>query len=830
MNKMTQKTKQLKLCVLLLLFIHGITAYGGSIKLDQASIRMDYYPLDIKDWQWSECWGEQRQYFPRYFEPAGTIHLFLTNESEQPVDITGLTFNGKPIDNVCTKADYAGSVIWHRVNPQTIQPGQMGAIYIRLRSKPTGPIEIGINTSDGQSITKTVTPSDAESLRMAYVGFNSNIDKVYIYVQKFTDAPLEINSISVDNRDMTANSEIINGDFSEGIACVELQLEKPFAYGSYHCIKVNTRQGVATEYQIRARDDKFLRGIISGNTASAWPKFFNTLYVMNGEFPHKSSWWSNLDKRTKDEFTLIRQGYSTNIANVYRDIPGNRIMYTNADEPDAHEPPGLPYMERCGINVMRKVEPVMKFQRANDPNHQTVALIDRTYAPMNWFVYGEVPDIIFQDTYVPTQWHGRDLGVFSPTLDALNAAVGPRPVNMVLWGCMNTGYPMRRSPTPEENDISVHYAIGGGAKGLHYFLDWNSYPTVFEGGYYIGTPRTLMLWKNIGRMNAEIARIDHLLAIGNPFNIVKSDNDELWARALLCGKDNIVVVLVNRNHKIYEHFNNKPKWPHIFPVDNANVTIDLPEWFNLEAAVVVKYDGATPIELSGEGRHRTLTVTNLNTSMLIVLSQDKAIAEKLQVDPAQYAALIESEIPKYVTDGPTIEDVRRDTTIDVAVDAGKTKEVVIDLTHEATLEKAMLIETSGELKLNPGKWLGLFTAKDWHGKSEIIFKVRTDRVLQSATAVLKSHTPNFVACANNTIGISTDGDRYTEDCSFKMKWNGSGNLTAELDTIKSEPFNEFYVKVSMNDPGIVYCGQAGNCAVNVTLLLETAELTGSKHD
>ena len=80
---------------------------------------------------------------------------------------------------------------------------------------------------------------------------------------------------------------------------------------------------------------------------------------------------------------------------------------------------------------------------------------------------------------------------------------------MMIWGCMNTGYPMKRSPPPAENDMTVHYAVAEGAKGIYYFCDWNSYPQVYEGGYFIGMRKTNMLWKNIA-LRFAIARFGFL--------------------------------------------------------------------------------------------------------------------------------------------------------------------------------------------------------------------------------------------------------------------------------------------------------------------------------
>ena len=502
-------------------------------------------------------------------------------------------------------------------------------------------------------------------------------------------------------------------------------------------------------------------------------------------------------------------------------MPPGRIIYNGVDEPDAHEPVGLEYMARSGINAMRTVEPPMAMQRRLDPYHDTMTLIDRTYAPMNWLNYGELPDLFMHDCYSPTQWMGYDLQVVPNEVQAVVEATSPRPTHIMLWGTMNTGYPMRRSPTPQENDMSVHYTIGEGAKGLYYFLDWNSYPTVFEGGYYVGPPRTNMLWQQMGRVNAEITRLAPLLAIGHPFQIASSDNDMLYARSLLCGPDNFVIVLVNRNHRIHAS-DRLTKQPHIFPVKNATVELDIPSWFDLKSAVQVRYDGCRDVELEGASlsRQKRLKVKNLDTAMVIVLSQDPDIAEKLTLPEEQYQALLDSEIPTYVTDTPPIPNTQTDNviTLDQAVIVGGS--FALDLRDADTLARAQTIQTVGQLLLEPGQWLGLSTDVDWHGESSIVFAVESPTPLAQISAALRSATPNFAACANNVIGLSLDGKTWREDCSFKMEWNGGGadeRLTATFDAPEGQTIQRFYVRVMMRDPGIVHSNQSTNLAYGLTL-------------
>lgn len=805
-------------------FCFFCTSCTGQLSLEEAFIRQDRYTIPVEQWQWAEGWGEIRQYFPRYFEPSGTVHVFVQNTGDTPIDITNLAFNGQPIDQVTTREDYAGPVIWYRSNPEVLQPGEIGMVYVRLRAIPNEDITITVAAESEQAIDAVISAEDVDRIRFGYVCFSHDIDRIYAYVENWTDQQCEINRVYLDGRDVTSQSEFINASMESGPALVEIALAEPLIYGSYHCIEAVTNDGAVAISQIRARDDKFYLGMVQGSSTPVeefYAKFFNTLYRLHGSHPTEPNWWDEDSEIARLGFTVIQPGPTEEVAVAGATVPPGRIIYNNIDEPDAREPAGLEYMSRCGINAMRQVEPTMRYQRRLDPHHDTMVLVDRTYAPMNWLTYGELPDILMHDCYIPTPWMAYDLRGVSPEVQAVVEAAAPRPAHIMLWGTMNTGYRMMRSPTPQENDMSLHYAIGEGAKGIYYFLDWNSYPTVAEGGYFIGASRTNMLWHQMGRANAELTRIASLLAIGHPFQIATSDNDMLYASSLLCGQDNFIVVLVNRNHRVHVNIR-YTKQPHIFPVENAAVEIALPEWFDLQAAVQVRDDGCYDVALDDDplSNNKRLVVNDLETSMVLVLSQNPNITDQLTVPQEQYQAMLASEVPTYITDTPAISDRHTDNviTLDDAIVASQT--LALDLCDSNVLMRAQNIETIGQLRLESGQWLGLFTDEDWHGESSIVFAVESDVALSEVTASLRSMTPNFAACANNVIGLSLDGRNWREDCSFKMQWNGgysNETLDAALSVPEGEAFNRFYVRVMMRDPGIVYSNQATNIVFGVDL-------------
>ena len=74
------------LSVVLAILAFSSAAVWAELALEHASIRQDRYNIPTEQWQWAEAWGEIRQYFPRYYRPAGTVHVFVQNTGSDPIE------------------------------------------------------------------------------------------------------------------------------------------------------------------------------------------------------------------------------------------------------------------------------------------------------------------------------------------------------------------------------------------------------------------------------------------------------------------------------------------------------------------------------------------------------------------------------------------------------------------------------------------------------------------------------------------------------------------------------------------------------------------------
>lgn len=794
---------------ILLLFSISFTIFG-QLAITHKQIRQDKYTFSEENLQWGEAWGELNQFYPRYFKRSSTLQLFICNNGNKTVTVKDLKFNGLGIQKVCTNANFAGPVIWYRVYPEKIPAGKSAMLTIRLRKKLVKPVEISFSGSDGSKHNTIFNTNNFEKIRIAYVGFNNKRNKVFIYVENNSSDKFKITEVKLNGKKVNP-SKLINQFFADNCpAFVEVPTSPPLAYGSPLEVVISAADGTTAACQIRVRDDKFNLGIIGGNLKAYYAKMFNFIYVLNGKYGPKAE---RLAKLAKLNMTLAAPvKIKEDMLRLAKQTKAGNFLYGNADEPDAHEPKGLPYMQRCGINIMRRVEPLMRHQRNNDPKNLTMLMIDSTYAPLNWFTYGEVPDVYFNDIYCLTQYFGYSLKNVAPRVLTGLYASAPRPVNIMLWGCMNTGFPMRRAHTPLENNMEIHYTIASGAKGIHYFIDWNSYPNLCNDGYYIGVTKTGLLWKNIGRMNAKITRVNKLLNISYPSNLAQSSKpQQLWTKALLCGSDNLVIIAVNRKHNI--NIADRIKMSHVYPVKNAFIKVKIPKWLQAKKLVRVEWDKTIEQALQIKGNEAIIPVKDLLAGRMWVLSADENIQNKLKISAKRLALLKDSEKPSIPKSAVKIKPFKNKTNV-ILIPEDKN---ILNIKLNAKTLKTQCAQVNtvcGSLDEVSGHGVGLYSnSQKLENRAEILFHFKSKKVLKKLKISLNCATPNFIFCANNSILFSSDGRKYKRDCSFKKKWIGHGSLKIE----SSKEIKDFYVKIILKDPRIVQEPAYTNLAKELSL-------------
>lgn len=565
---------------------------------------------------WSEGWSEVEQFYPKFVKPAGSIHLILRNDATQSyIQLTHI--DDVPIGDAVTKPDSVGRVVWYRMeSPQaavsdtsvTLPPGAWVQLDIRLREVPRKPVKLMFSEGAAGGFEFSV-PIRPPIDRIESVSFSPGIDRMYIYIRALDGRNTSgKGGVSLDGKQVT--SEWTPGPPPGDLILAEVKLDPKWEHGTHHLVDVLTPRGESLAQPVRAWDGYFTIGLY-GVTEDARVKAarehgFNT-YFTGGLSPVLTQNGMN---------TVPMSGVGEGLRRTPQ-TPGI-LFYNNTDEPDAHDfhrGEALPVMQRLGVNAMQKVLPIIREQRAKDPQTLNLLVLDNTYKPMNWYVYGQIPDVLVTDPYVPL--NGRQLDYVYHALDCARDASTPRPMIPILWACSLDGARKlgNRAPTPEEERIMAAYALGCGAKGLVYFIDMSA--TTGEGTF-TGLSDIKPLFEEVGRINKDAAALAPYLSKGCPIAGDQSD-DKVWVRSLMCGPNDMVVVVVNKGH----HIGFETKYEHAwhFPAKGVEVSVPLPPSFEACEFREVKDGVLKPVLGSIKSGKAHLRLGTVDTARIFVISR-----------------------------------------------------------------------------------------------------------------------------------------------------------------------------------------------------------------
>ncbi len=531
---------------------------------------------------WTEGWGFEEQFYPKYMRPAGSVHIVLRNHSGKKDSISLISFNGKPLAEVSTSEKSLGEVVWYLiespqlpVDPQRpddtdlniqkdVPPGEWVTCTLRLRNTPTKTCTVGFRTGSGENLVVKVEPR-APKTRIESISFSPDIDTIYIYIRSLTRQRVKYAKLRLDGK--AVSSKVTAGPLSSGLVLVTAKLTPAWKYGSFHLVEAES-DGERLVEPVRAWDGYFCIGLFGTadkeHVEAAKEKGINTYF------------WYVSDILDEAEMCSIPHGASAQWKPRTLGSRKGVLFLYNKDEPDAHDASrgdAIPFPDRLGLNAIPEVIPAQRLQRRVLPTVPNLLLVDNTYKPLNYYVYGQIPDIFSTDPYVPL--NGRQVDYVYHALECARDASTPRPVVAVLWACSLGGKRKfgSNAPTPEEMRMMIHYALGCGVKGIGYFIDM----TRETGeGQFVGLSDIKPLWEAVGQANKEIATLAPFLSIGCPAGAYSIQN-KVWVRTLMCGPDAAVAVLVNTHH--YIAFETQRETSFHFPLKKVRAEVELPPGF-----------------------------------------------------------------------------------------------------------------------------------------------------------------------------------------------------------------------------------------------------------
>jgi len=634
-----------------------------------------------------------------------SIHIFVRNTGARPLAIDDLALAGISLEKAIAFSDQrknrkpaslffsrlsdaerqaqiaAGEPVWLRRDPRELAPGEIGEVTLRLRSMPqTSPLRMELRYAGG-TMPVTVTPENATP-RFEDVSFSPGLREILVYLKHPRVRGQKPIRTLLDGQDVTASARI-NADAKVDVVVAAIPLTKPLAPGSFHCLHAVYRDGAAMA-GVRAWYDEFAYGVWGGQPGEASDTSVAEAYVrnlhahnVNMQMPQVGSAALSAFFKTEAGQRFCReQGLRFVIGDLDKWGIKTPYAYFIHDEPDAGDAhiTGLPGGHEVGSLARWAIERSQGW-RAERPAIPQTLNVDLTYKPYNYYIYGQVPDILMADPYYQPRlrtacWEHPERSPLYRTARFVNAvstvihsAAAPKPTHVILYANRyieqadkkkgrqqaRGGKPRPtesadtrefRYPTPEEKRIEVFYALAGGAKGISYWWFTPGKPAYGLGGK---GPEAARLWREVGLIGAEVRTAGPLIVRSCPADVPVQAPAGVMVRCLLSGLDAMVVIVINEQHV------NDERGTTITPIPDATVDVKLPSWLDATDIFEVQATGITQTQASRSDATVLLKLGTLTLPRMIVLTADPKRRASME---EQYRSHFAANVAKLIGAGP----------------------------------------------------------------------------------------------------------------------------------------------------------------------------------
>ena len=545
----------------------------------------------------------------------GALRVTLRNSGPVPVRIAEpLLLNGQPLEDSYVDfetSDWdASGVVWYRVRPQLLQPGECAEVYVRFRRKPEGDAaSLTIPCANADALELTV-PYQAPSVCIDYITPDRSGEDLLVYVRRTGENAAPVSQVSLDAAP-SPNATLLGADLADGMALAVLPLKEPLDPHSYHVVTARTEGQETVGAQFRVLPWLFPRSSIHVPS-----ELCDEMHMNLGMWYHRSL-------EECEEHDIVTSTDTHRVFDAHE-----RVLYIlGPDEPDANDNRGGGYSKGLGSHARRLADSGWtELVRTQSPHVATWLIMNGTTRPLNWCVYGQFADIACFDPY-PINFYGADHAHVRESLDYARLCGAPSP----MFACLEAfgwqsgqGVPTgARGPIPAEYRQNVIQALGAGAKGL---TSWVY--SAGAGGWQLNEA----LRDEIAQVNALIAGVEDTLLLGTPVPWASSDAGEVatgvvgeqkWpkervaAQALLCGPETIAVAVTNHIPA------GKPEPPTIEPARNVTVTVELPDYLQSVTAFEATETGLAPVPCTVDGGAAVLNVDSIESGRLFILRADR---------------------------------------------------------------------------------------------------------------------------------------------------------------------------------------------------------------
>lgn len=647
-------------------------ASGSSVLMADVTVLGVQYRADRMFPEYLPYWQDEGiSVPPELYEVVGcSVHVFVRNTGAAPVTISDVELAGESL-TACIAFDdqrvdrkpasiyfanltepqmqtllAAGEPVWWKTDPAVIEPGGAGQVMIRLRNIPQTPT-VAVNVVHSGGTTSATVPVQSDQSRLVGVNFSADLGTVYLYSRHWQAGMAPV-AIVLDGQDVTANASIAC-DPSLQLAPTVLQLSQNLVRGSYHVFQVVYSDGQVASAGLRAWNDEFAYGMWGAAPGSDGDYELARDYIEDVSDHLINIQMVTLGSQAVKSYLKTAEGRAFAASHDLRfvvDAPGkwgvtDPFLFFIHDEPDAgdYRITGLPADKMIGSLAQWCVGHAEE-QRATDPRQLAMLNLDMTYKPQNWYIYGQVPDVMAVDPYYQARlktalWSNPEMLPYYTKATYVYAVsqtaettCQPNPLHVILYGCSyvdsTTGQTFPFAP-PACKRIEAYYALAGGAKGLSYW--WYIQVPPFRGigaAYWQGDADAMALWDEMGLIGAEARTVGPVLKKSCPAEIPVQPSAGLWVRSLVAGMDTLVLLAVN------DEYANSEQGIAYTPLADASMTVDLPSWMSSPTAFEVNALGIRDVQTQLVGDQLEIDLGWFDVTRMIVVTDNWQLRGQLQ--------------------------------------------------------------------------------------------------------------------------------------------------------------------------------------------------------
>ncbi len=520
-------------------------------------------------------WGDAYYRKASDIDP-GTIHCFLENRSNASVEVIDVLLDGQSLRNA-----QGDSIYWYHIAPNPVPPSTPADIMIKLVSALSKPVKVEVITDKSPFPVARLVEPEPLKLQLSYVAFSDDYRKAYVYARNDTDVSLRISRVkafpvTISEINFVAGPLILPSQK----ACLVVRFSEQVKSGQYILFQLSTDQGIQATHLVKAYTYFPIQAFGEDHRG---PLSFDAVNLDM----HYPATEADFEKTKKEPWFRA---------------------YHLIDDPACRDAAPGKKLGSTALEVIRRKHVCWQ----KDPVHPTIIYICQFERPLNYFVYGELTDLIAIDPYPIVLDHE------SPFRNAhwvslAKKACEPRPLYTIPEAFHILGNEYSRYPTPEELRLTVYLQIAYGSKGIWYYTK-----DAGAGGYEANP----LLEAEIGKVNAELRKLRPYLKIAEPMRLGEVDSGKVAIHTLLAGDKGMVVILINNQCvSLPFAFEFENEQPFTFePQKNINVQLTLPPALDVGSILAIDGDKEHSVPFAKRDDIVTFSLPHLSiTKQLLII-------------------------------------------------------------------------------------------------------------------------------------------------------------------------------------------------------------------